>query len=50
MLGCQYNFTGYYAIQVNYVSNNLQANEDYSNIIGSTMGGITGLSGFTVND
>jgi hypothetical protein len=50
MLGCQYNFTGYYAIQVNYVSANVQASEEYSNIVGSLMNGVAGLSGFSVND
>lgn len=50
MLSCQYNFTGYYALQVNYVSNNQQFTQEHSNIIGSSMSGVTGLSAFTVGD
>ena len=50
MLGCQYNFTGFYAVQVNFVSNNVQTSEELSNIVGSSMGGVTGLSGISVND
>ena len=50
MLACQYNFTGYHAVQVSYMANNLQIVEDSSNIIGSTMGGVAGLSAISVSD
>ena len=50
MLACQYNFTGYHAVQVSYMANNMQIVEDSSNVVGSTMGGVTGLSGLTVSD
>jgi len=32
MMSCQYNFTGYYALQVNYITNNKFLSEEYSNI------------------
>jgi len=50
MLACQNNFTGYHAVQVSYMANNLQIVEDSSNIIGSTMGGVVGLSAISVSD
>lgn len=50
MMSCQYNFTGYYALQVNYISNNNFASEEFSNIVGSTINSLTGLNGFQVQD
>lgn len=50
MMTCQYNYTGYYAIQVNYISNNIWISEDYSNIIGSQMNSLNGLGSFQVQD
>lgn len=50
MLNLQYNFTGYYAVQVNCVENNQFSSLEYSNIVGSSLNTLTSVSSFTVND
>lgn len=50
MLNLQYNFTGYYAVQVNFVENNQFSSLEYSNIVGSSLNSLNSLGLFTVND
>ncbi len=50
MMSCEYNFTGYYAIQVNYINANQWFSEEYSNVVGSTMNSLVGLDKFEVAD
>ena len=50
MMTLQYNYTGYYAIQFNYIQNDIWYSQEYSNIVGSVMTGIDGLQGFNVVD
>lgn len=50
MLNLQYNYTGHYAIQVNFVENNQFSSLEYSNIVGSSLNSLNSLTSFTVND